>query len=185
MAIVTHNCTLNKDLLRSTTCGYSLPQITDIYLANYEDVKEAVPGNATDGGVEVTAITMNASAKWYHIEPAKGSATYTDALVVSDNGAKYRTATLGFTVNGAYDAAMVDVLDALSLGRFVAVVKTAEGNYLMLGRVNPLEAASDGANLLGEGENGSNGIVISLTGNQTESAMPLSDAAVKTVKGEA
>ena len=177
-------CTLNKDLIRKTTCGYSLPEITDIYLANYEEVTGTTLTANTSGGSEVASISMKESAKWYHVEPAKNSATFSDALVVADAGNKYRTHTLGFTINGTYNASMVDAIDALALGRFMAVVKTAEGSYLMLGRLNPLEAASDGANLNGEGSNGSNGIAVSLTGNETESALPLAEAAVATVTGK-
>lgn len=177
-------CKLTKDLLRSTTCGYSLPEITDVYLANYEDISATTLSAGTDGGTEVATISMKASAKWYHIEPAKNSATFSDTLVSGNAGNKYRTATVGFTIAGAYDAKMVDSLDALSLGRFVAVVKTAEGKYLMLGRLNPLEA-SDTANLQGEGADGTNGLVVSLTGNETEAPLPLADAAVKTVTGAA
>lgn len=177
-------CKLTKDLLRSTTCGYSLPEITDIYLANYEDISATTISAGTEGGTEVATISMKSSAKWYHIEPAKKSATFSDTLVSGNAGNKYRTATVGFTIAGAYDAKMVDALDALSLGRFVAVVKTAEGKYLMLGRLNPLEA-SDTANLQGEGADGTNGLVVSLTGNETEAPLPLADAAVRTVTGAA
>lgn len=177
-------CKLTKDLLRSTTCGYSLPEITDIYLANYQDISASTLSAGTDGGIEVATISMNSSAKWYHIEPAKNSATFSDQLVSGQAGNKYRTATVGFTIAGSYDANMVDVLDAFSLGRFVAVVKTAEGKYLMFGRLNPLEA-SDTANLQGEGQDGTNGLVISLTGNETEAPLPLSDVAIKVVTGAA
>lgn len=175
-------CKLTNDLLRSTTCGYSLPEITDIYLANYEDISATTITAGTSGGTQVSTILMNASAKWYHIEPAKNSATFSDTLVSGNAGNKYRTATVGFTIAGAYGPKMVDALDALSLGRFTAVVKTAEGNYLMLGRLNPLEA-SDTSNLQGEGADGTNGIVVSLTGNETEAPLPLADAAVRTVTG--
>ena len=97
-------CKLNKDLLRSNTCGYSLPEITDVYLANYEDVTGTTLTANTEGGTEVATIAM---------------------------------------------------------------------------------AASDGSNLNGEGSNGNNGIAVSLTGNETESALPLAEAAVATVTGKA
>lgn len=178
-------CKLTKDLLRSTTCGYSLPEITDIYLANYEDILLTTLSENTDGGgTEVATISMNSSAKWYHIEPAKNSANFSDTLVSGQAGNKYRTSTVGFTIAGSYDGKMVDALDAFSLGRFVSVVKTAEGKYLMLGRLNPLEA-TDTANLQGQGADGTNGLVIALTGNETEAPLPLSDAAIKVVTGAA
>ena len=51
-------CKLNKDLLRSNTCGYSLPEITDVYLANYEDVTGTTLAANTEGGTEVATISM-------------------------------------------------------------------------------------------------------------------------------
>ena len=174
-------CALKKDLLKSTTCGYSLPTITDIYLANFEEVSAVTisAGTGTDEGCEeVTAITMVNGAKWYHIEPQRDSVTFEDALAVGDTGNKYRTHSLTWTNGGSYDACMHGVLDALSLGRYVAVVKNAEGNYLMMGRKGGLEAES--ASLNG---GDTNGMVTTLSTNTTESVIPLSDAAVATVIG--
>lgn len=172
------NCLLNKDLLRSTSCGYNLPEVKDIYLANYTDVTDvAVPSGDC---AEVTAITLASGASFYHIEPAKNSVTFTDELVVEDNGNKYRTVNLTFNPTGTYDACMRDVLDALSLGRYIGVVVDGNGNWLMLGRIGGLEAST--ATLQGGGD--TNGITVTLTANVTESAIPLSEAAIADVKGE-
>ena len=174
-------CTLNRDLLKSTTCGYSLPTITDIYLANFDEVSAVTisAGTGADEGCEeVTAITMANGAKWYHIEPQRDSVDFSDALAVGDSGNKYRTHTLTWTNGGSYDACMHGVLDALSLGRYVAVVKNAEGNYLMMGRIGGLEAET--ASLNG---GDTNGMVTTLSANTTESVIPLSDAAIATVVG--
>lgn len=173
-------CKLSKDILRTTSCGYSLPEVTDIYLANYEDVASSAVAAASGGcGEEVTAITMASGAVFYHIEPAKNSASFEDALVVEDNGTKYRTHTLTFNINGMYDACMHQNLDDLSLGRYFAVIKTAEGNYLALGRLVGLEAST--ATVAGGGDN--NGTQIVLSANVTESAIPLASGAVATVLG--
>ena len=173
-------CILSKDLKRSETCGYSLNEVAKIFLANFEDVLATTPGECTGGGVQVADITMAEGKKWYEVNPAKNSASFSDALVVEDNGAKYRTHTLNFSFNGAFDCEMPDVIDALSLGKFIAVVQYASGEWLMLGRVMGLEASSDGANFGGEN---SAGITVVLSGNQAESALPLSEAAVKKVTG--
>lgn len=172
-------CSLNKDLLRTTFCGYSLPEVKDIYLANYVDVTSS--STVTDSGdcESLTAITLADNAKFYHIEPAKDSVTFTDELVVEDNGNKYRTHTLSFNVAGQYDACMHSVLDALSLGRYFAVVVTADGQYLALGRLGGLEAET--ATLQGGGD--TNGISVTLSANVTESAIPLSAEAIATVTG--
>ena len=172
------SCSLNKDLLRKDTCGYSLPEITDIYLANFSEVTSAPVQYDCESGVAVTAITLATGATFYHIEPAKNSVTFTDELVAEDNGNKYRTHTLTFNLAGKYDKDMVCPLDALSLGRFFVVVHTADDEYLALGRAVGLEANS--ATLAGGGDQ--NGITVTLTGNVTESSVPLNDAAIAVVK---
>lgn len=168
-------CKLDNNMKRSNSCGYSLPEIVDIYLINYDDLSgEPQISTAATGEEEITAITLNASANAYHVEPTKGSANFEDTLVVEDAGNKYRHAAVTFNVPGKYDAKMHANLDALSLGRYFAVVKTADGNYLGFGRISPIEAET--ATLAGGGDN--NGTQVVLAGNIAESPIPLSDAAV-------
>ena len=111
-------CALDKDLLRSTSCGYSLPQIVTLYVANFADVKATAL--STDGN-EISGITMVNEAKFHVVEPAKNSASFTDDLVTNDNGARYRTQTITFSVSGAYDKDKHNALDALSLGKYFVV----------------------------------------------------------------
>lgn len=172
-------CKLSQNILRTSNCGYSLPEIVDIYLGNFDEVK-ATAISAETCGETVTGITMATSANtFYHIEPAKNSASFEDALVVEDNGNKYRTHTLTFNVTGQYTACMHQNLDDLSLGKYIAIVKTAEGTYLMLGRLTGLEAET--ATLSGGGD--TNGLQIVLSGNVTESAIPVKESAVTAVIG--
>lgn len=173
------NCSLTKDLLRSNTCGYNLLEIKDIYVANFSDVTAAGVDYDCESGVTVSGITLATGTSFYHIEPQKNSVTYTDELVVEDNGNKYRTHTITFTVAGKYDKDMVCSIDALALGRFFVVVKTANGDYLALGRQTGLEASAQ--SIAGGGDN--NGVTVTLTANVAESAVPLSDAAVAVVTG--
>ena len=171
------DCKLNKNLLRSTFCGYSLPQIVDLYLVNFEDL---IPSGTTKDNINsgtcegIASIELAEGAKVYHIEPAKNSASFEDTLVVEDSGAKYRNASITFSVNGTYTACMHEALDDLALGRYFVVVKTADGNYLGFGRISPLEAET--ATLAGGSD--TNGIQIVLSGNIAESAMPLGDEAI-------
>lgn len=166
-------CKLAHNLTRTQSCGYSLPEIVDIYLANYEDVS-ATTISSGDCQEEISSITLASGAKYLHIEPAKNSASFEDTLVVEDNGNKYRNASVTFNVSGKYDACMHDALDALSLGRYFVVIKTADGNYLALGRVAPLEAET--VTLAGGSDN--NGMSVTLSGNIAESPLTLSSAAV-------
>ena len=175
-------CKLNKDLLRSTSCGYSLPEIVDLYLVNYDDLSATTvsAGTGTSEGCDmISAITLKTGATAYHIEPQKNSASFEDTLVVEDNGNKYRNASITFNVAGTYDACMHGALDALSLGRYFVVAKTADGNYLGFGRISPLEAET--ATLAGGSD--TNGLQIVLSGNIAESPLPLSDDAVATIVG--
>lgn len=173
------SCSLNKDLLKANTCAYSLPEVKDIYIANFTDVTDAGIIYDCESGVTVSGISLANSAKFYHIEPAKNSVTFTDELVVEDNGNKYRTHTITFNLTGKYDKDMVCTIDGLSLGRFFVVVATADGEYLALGRATGLEASAQ--SVAGGGDN--NGMSVTLTANVTESAVPLSAAAIAVVKG--
>lgn len=180
-------CKLAQDILKSTFCGYSLKQIVELYIANAEDVTATTVGAPTEGGgkgVEVKTITMGASAKWYKIEPAKDTATFTDSLQVGDGGSKYRQSSITWNISGEYTAQMVDILDALSLGRFVIVARLSDGSYVMFGRLTPMEAETASLESAAEAT-GFNGITVTFTNSTVESPLPLSEDAVKTVLGNA
>ena len=172
-------CALDKDLLRSTSCGYSLPQIVTLYVANFADVKQvAVTEPLAD---EISGITMVSGATFHVIEPAKNSASFTDELVTNDNGARYRTQNITFSVTGQYDKEKHSALDALSLGKYFVVAKTAEGSYIAFGRRTGLEASA--ASNSGGSADANNGMTITLTADVTESALPLTKEAINTVIG--
>ena len=166
-------CSLDKDLLRSTSCGYSLPQIVTLYVANFADVKTTVP----EEGDEISGITMVSGATFHVIEPAKNSASFTDELVTNDNGARYRTQNITFSVTGQYDKEKHSALDALSLGKYFVVAKTAEGSYIAFGRRTGLEASAAS----NAGGSDTNGMTITLTADVTESALPLTQEAIDDV----
>ena len=165
-------CKLAQDILKSTFCGYSLKQIVELYLANAEDVTATTVGAPTN------------SAKWYKIQPAKDTATFTDSLQVGDGGSKYRQSSITWNISGEYTAQMVDILDALSLGRFVIVARLSDGSYVMFGRLTPMEAETASLESAAEAT-GFNGITVTFTNSTVESPLPLSDEAVQTVLGNA
>ena len=171
-------CALDKDLLRTTSCGYSLPQIVNLYVANFADVKNVAVTEKED---EISGITMVSGATFHVVEPAKNSASFTDELVTNDNGARYRTQNITFSVTGQYDKDKHSALDALSLGKYFVVAKTAEGSYIAFGRRTGLEASA-ASNAGGSADN-TNGMTITLTADVTESALPLAEGAISTVIG--
>ena len=171
-------CSLDKDLLRTTSCGYSLPQIVNLYVANFADVKNVAVTEKED---EISGITMVSGATFHVIEPAKNSASFTDEYVTNDNGARYRTQTITFSVTGQYDKDKHNALDALSLGKYFVIAKTAEGSYIAFGRRTGLEASA-ASNAGGSADN-TNGMTITLTADVTESALTLTKEAINTVIG--
>lgn len=172
-------CLLNNDILKSNTCGYSLKQIVELYLANYDDVTSVEVGAPDEGagGVEVKAITLGSTKKFYRVEPEKDSATYNDDLMVGDGGSKYRSTTITWNIGGAYTPKMVDVLDALSLGRYIIVARLSDGTYIMFGRLTPMEANAVSLQSAAEAT-GFNGITVTFNNNTVESPVPLSTAAI-------
>lgn len=179
------SCKLTSGLTKADVCGYSLKQIVDIYLANYEDVKTGEDGNitlSTDGYTVASITTGDTGLKFYHIEPAKDSSSYNDDLVVGGNSSKYRTHTMTFAFNGKYDEKIAKVLDTLSLGRFVAVLKLSDGSGIMLGRLTGLEASA-ASSLSEAAADGQNGITVTLECNTVETALPVSDEALNAVIG--
>ena len=170
-------CSLDKNLLRTTSCGYSLPQIVTLYVANFADVKQVDLTEPSED--EISGITMVETAKFHVIEPAKNSASFTDEYVTNDNGARYRTQTITFSVTGQYDKDKHNALDALSLGKYFVVAQTAEGSYIAFGRRTGLEASA-ASNAGGSADN-TNGMTITLTADVTESALTLTKEAVNDV----
>ena len=173
------SCSLQKNLTKKDSCGYSLPEVKDIYVANFTEVSGAPVSYDCASGVVITGISMTSTAStFFHIEPAKNSVTFTDELVVEDNGNKYRTHTITFNLSGKYDKDMVCPVDALALGRFFVVVVTADGEWLALGRATGLEASAQ--SIAGGGD--TNGVTVTLSANVTESATPLNADAIAALK---
>lgn len=174
-------CQIDRGLTKENECSYSLPKIVELYLANFADVTSVT---LTESKQEVATITMAQGKKFYKIEPAVNSASWSDTLAVGANGNKYRIHTIGFSYSGGYNSDMADTVDAFSLGKYIAVARMADGKYIMLGRNTGLEAVADGANNSGSGDaTAEAGLVVSLTANVLEVALPLADAAIATVTG--
>lgn len=177
------NCLLTTCLTKDTVCGYSLPKIVELYLANFGQVTATT---LTENKQEIASITLADGAQWYKVEPAINSASWSDNLAVGASGNKYRIHTVGFSYSSAYDSGMVDTVDALSLGKYIGVARMADGSYVMFGRNVGLEAAADGVNNTGSGDaTAEGGLVVSLAANTLEAALPLSSTAVTALLAKA
>lgn len=179
-------CALNKSLLRSNVCQYTLNDVVAVYLANFSEISAITTGDCDTTGVTevgqiVTAVTLTSGASWNKIEAARNTGAFSDTLETNDNGGKWRVHSVSFNFNGTYDCTMPDVIDALSLGKFVAIVSLASGDNIMLGRLAGLEAET----VTNGGESGAEnaaGISVTLSGNQAEAALPVTDDVMTSVK---
>lgn len=175
------DCFLTKGLTRKTgNCGYSLKQINEIYLANYSDVVTELENE----GVGYTVSSITGTSKWFKFEPAKDTSSYNDDLVIGGNSSKYRTHTMTFSFNGAYSADIASVLDTLSVGKFVAVLKLTDGSAIMLGRLTGLEASA-ASSLSEAAADGQNGITVTLECNTTEPALVVAKEALTAIENAA
>lgn len=180
------SCNLQNSILKTSSCGYSMQKVTDLYLVNRNDVEtieREKPENAKgDGAEEIKAITLGADAKWARIQPATNSASFSDALTVLDNGGAYRTHTVSFSIAGSYTADMVGVLNALSLGEYCVVAALANDEHILLGSQNVGLVATSATNTGAASAGDASGIAVEMSADVTVAAAPLSAAAVTALK---
>lgn len=179
------SCKLTKSL-DNKVCEYAVAGARALYLANYfgmtdgEDaVEDAIAYTiGTDGYVD--KITLPTGEEFYKVQGADDSISFTDALLTGGNGAKYRQHTVNAVLN-QHDIDVLNEGDALSLGRFVAVVVKNDGKAVILGRTSGLTAPAGGFDYnSGAAEADATGWTIILQGPSGEIAPILKDEKVIT-----
>lgn len=172
-------CQLKKDILKGANCDYALKQIVTLYIANFDDVTATTLGENAN---TVATITMKGETKWYQVQPNKNSASFEDTLGVADGGGHYRIPSVTFSYGGEYDGDGKDMLDAISLGRFMVVAQLSNGSHILFGRLAPMEASVATFSAAAEAT-GAQGVTATLTADSNEAPLPLEEAAIKTIKG--
>jgi len=128
-------CKLTANITKEN-CHYTVAGVKALYLFNYE------AGNKYEFEDEtIKTISLADGEKAYKIDFADGSASWSDELAVNGNGGKYRTHTVNFTLS-EYNYNLLNQGDALSLGRFTAVIVDKSGRSVILGRNNGLSTTS-------------------------------------------
>lgn len=166
---------------------YAVAGASKMYLANwYPPVEgEAAVDNAiaykkdADGYIE--KVTLPTGESFYEIDGSDNTISFVDALLVGGNGGKYRQHTVNAVLN-QYDKDVIDEGDALSLGRFVAVVIDKAGKARILGRTGGLGAPAGGFDYnSGAAEADATGWTIIQQGVSTEIAPILKDISAITI----
>ncbi len=176
-------CKLTKSL-DNKACEYAIAGAKAIYLANfYAPVEgEAAVTNAiayqfdTDG--YISSIKLPTGESFYEITGENNTISFTDALLAGGNGGKYRQHTVNAVLN-QYDVDILNEGDALSLGRFIAVVVDNAGRAVVLGRTGGLSAPAGGFDYnSGAAEADATGWTVILQGSSNEIAPLLKDVTV-------
>ena len=134
--------------LNSVNCDYSLSGVRAVYLANYYPPDYDTVGfeghiGYYDRNKEVQEIILPRGEMFFEIIGTDDSASFSDALIEGGGGGKHRQHALNLTLN-QYDTDLLQAGDALSLGRFIAIVQDSSDRWILLGRTNGLAAVAGG-----------------------------------------
>lgn len=159
------SCQLTSGLTKEVSCEYVLQSVKNIYLANVDDVESDANGE----------VTLKADAQWYHFEPSRNTASFTDVLNTVDSGSKYRTHTLSFSLVGGYNDNIQSILDTLSLGSFLGIAAFADGSGVLLGTKNSGLEATTVTNTGAASASEASGVAVEMSADLTNSAFPIAD----------
>lgn len=164
-------CKLTSNITK-TKCTYSVAGVKALYLFNYD------AGNKYEFEDEaIKTITLaDDTLKAYKIDFIDNTASFSDELAQNGNGGKYRTHTLNFSLS-EYDYNIINHGDALSLGKFTAVVVDKSGRVVMLGRNNGLNATAFNY-ASGAADADANGWTVTMAGTEIEIGRLLKDESV-------
>jgi len=157
-------CKLTSNITKES-CAYSVAGIKAVYLFNYDPENDYTFGEDEKTGEIATIIIAN-NGKVYKVDFINNTASFTDELAENGNGGKYRTHTLNFTLS-EYDYKILNQGDALSLGKFTAVVVDKSNRVVMLGRNNGLNATAFNY-ASGAAEADANGWTVTMAGTEME-----------------
>jgi hypothetical protein len=155
------NCKLQANITKEN-CRYAVAGVKALYLFNYDSANDY----EFDETGAIKTITLADNNVAYKIDFVNSSASWSDELTTSNNGSKHRKHTVNFTLD-EYSYQVLNQGDALSLGKFTAIVVDKSGRTVMLGRTNGLSASSFNY-ASGASETDANGWTTIMTGAETE-----------------
>lgn len=158
-------------------CSPSMGGITEVLLANREDVSAVTAGSG-----KITEITMASSAKFKKYSFARNTGSMTSTYTIDQaSGVKYVTTDLLLQFNRMETAKRVEI-SALAVNDLVAIVKDANGIYWYLGYDEPVNAsAGDGQTGTARGD--ANRYTITLQDNSKEMPMEVDSTIVAALIG--
>lgn len=160
-------------------CTPSLGGIKAVYIIPYSYVT-----GVTVEDDKISAITLEAEKKFLKYEFRRNTGSLTSTLIVDETaGTNYVTNELSLVFTKMESTKRLEVA-ALAVGHCVAVVEDSNGFYWYLGK-DDYVAASAGTGVTGTAKGDQNAYTITLTTDSETYPFELSDAAIKTVLGQA
>jgi hypothetical protein len=156
-------------------CGeYSMAGLSNIYLANFEDVTALTKST----GGTITGISMASGTTFYSYEFGEDTAFFSQPFT-NQNGNIAYNASIEFRIpNQNQD--IINALSKLDFAKLAVVCRTRNGEYFYFGEYNPLKRTG-GENSSGTAATDASGISVILTGGGAAPAAQVLKTAIDAV----
>lgn len=160
-------------------CESSLGGIKQVWITQYDNVKSVTVDDETN---QISAITLEADAKWYNYQFRKGTGSLTSTLNVDESaGVNYVSNELALVFTKMETAKRVEIA-ALSIGQLAVVVEDSNGKYWFLGK-DDYVSASAGTGVTGTAKGDQNAYTLTLSTDSDSYPYELSAEAIQSVVG--
>lgn len=160
-------------------CESSLGGIKQVWITQYDNVKSVTVDDETN---QISAITLEADAKWYNYQFRKGTGSLTSTLNVDETaGTNYVSNELALVFTKMETKKRIEIA-ALSIGQLVVVVEDSNGKYWFLGK-DDYVSASAGTGVTGTAKGDQNAYTLTLATDSESYPYELSDEAIQSVVG--
>lgn len=160
-------------------CQSSLGGIKQVWITQYDKVKSVTIDDETN---QISAITLEADAKWYNYQFRKGTGSLTSTLNVDETaGTNYVSNELALVFTKMETKKRIEIA-ALSIGQLVVVVEDSNGKYWFLGK-DDYVSASAGTGVTGTAKGDQNAYTLTLSTDSDSYPYELSAEAIQSVVG--
>ena len=160
-------------------CESSLGGIKQVWITQYDNVKSVT---VDDEANQISAITLEADAKWYNYQFRKGTGSLTSTLNVDETaGTNYVSNELALVFTKMETKKRIEIA-ALSIGQLVVVVEDSNGKYWFLGK-DDYVSASAGTGVTGTAKGDQNAYTLTLATDSESYPYELSAEAIQSVVG--
>lgn len=160
-------------------CESSLGGIKQVWITQYDNVKSVTVDDETN---QISAITLEADAKWYNYQFRKGTGSLTSTLNVDETaGTNYVSNELALVFTKMETKKRIEIA-ALSIGQLVVVVEDSNGKYWFLGK-DDYVSASAGTGVTGTAKGDQNAYTLTLAADSESYPYELSVEAIQSVVG--